>query len=185
MARGDHLYYFLAGGTYSHHGLDCGDGTVVHYDLTPWEKVTSKLRTADVTTAKVARTSMDGFSRGNEMFVREYCDNSNIDDAETVMARAESRIGEECYSVFGNNCEHFVVWCKTGEAGSSQVDAHLKATKAVLKGAPVGALLFRAARRVPGRYRGIATVGAIAAAGVVYLGTYLRNRLRQMDAGIS
>jgi len=185
MARGDHLYYFLAGGTYSHHGLDCGDGTVIHYDLTPWMKITGKFAAAETYTAKVARTSIEGFSRGSEVFVREYDENSNIDDVDTVMYRAENRIGEKCYSVFDNNCEHFVVWCKTGEAGSSQVEAHLKATQTVLKGAPIGALLFRAARRVPGRYRGIATIGSIAAAGAVYLGTYLHNRVRQMGAGIS
>lgn len=182
MARGDHLYYFMAGGTYSHHGLDCGDGTVIHYQLTPWMKLTGKFSTEEA--ARVARTPFEDFALGNEVFIRDY-KGARVDDVETVMERANSRVGEDNYSVFGNNCEHFAVWCKTGEAGSSQVDAHISATKNVLKGAPIGAFLLRAARRVPGPYRKFATAGAIGMAGAVYVISYIRNRMNHVHAGLS
>lgn len=29
MQKGDHLY--VSRGLYTHHGIDCGDGTVIHY----------------------------------------------------------------------------------------------------------------------------------------------------------
>ena len=182
MARGDHLYYYMAGGTYSHHGIDCGDGTVIHYELTPWMKVTGKFQPER--DASIARTDFEEFARGNEVRIRDY-GGARIDDVATVMERAESRIGEDAYSVFGNNCEHFVVWCKTGEATSSQVDAHMDATKNVMKGAPLGAFLLRTARRMPGRYRSVATVGAIGLAGLVYVASYVKSRIKHMQAGLS
>ncbi|MBQ9528290.1 MAG: lecithin retinol acyltransferase family protein [Fretibacterium sp.] len=40
---------------------------------------------------------------------------------ETV-ARARSQLGKEGYSIAGNNCEHFAVWCKTGLKESTQVN---------------------------------------------------------------
>jgi len=39
---------------------------------------------------------------------------------ETV-ARAKSKIGTSDYNLFGNNCEHFAIWCKTGAHKSYQV----------------------------------------------------------------
>ena len=31
MAKGDHLYVDRGLGSFTHHGIDCGDGTVIHY----------------------------------------------------------------------------------------------------------------------------------------------------------
>jgi hypothetical protein len=39
---------------------------------------------------------------------------------EETLERALSRLGETSYSLFTNNCEHFVLWCKTGYAKSEQ-----------------------------------------------------------------
>ncbi len=41
--------------------------------------------------------------------------------------RGRSRIGAEGYSLPVNNCEHFAVWCRTGESESSQVSDFLHA----------------------------------------------------------
>jgi hypothetical protein len=46
--------------------------------------------------------------------------------AETLR-RAKSRLGEDYYNLIFNNCEHFVVWCKTGVSESHQVNQILKA----------------------------------------------------------
>ena len=50
-------------------------------------------------------------------------------DHESVRAieRARNSIGKEGYSLSLNNCEHFAVWCRTGESESSQVDDVLHA----------------------------------------------------------
>lgn len=43
--------------------------------------------------------------------------------SEEAISRAESRIGEDSYNVFFDNCEHFVMWCKFGVEESKQVRA--------------------------------------------------------------
>lgn len=39
----------------------------------------------------------------------------------TVVRRAKSKIGTRGYNLLWNNCEHFALWCKTGEPMSEQV----------------------------------------------------------------
>ena len=43
-------------------------------------------------------------------------------DPETVISRAESKLGERKYNAFTNNCEHFALWCKTGVSSSEQIN---------------------------------------------------------------
>ncbi len=109
MAQGDQIYVMrdLAGvpGLYQHHGIDCGDGTVIHY---------SKAR--DI--AAIARTSYDAFSWGNPVYtVRK----SLIYAPDVVVERATSRLGERQYDLLLNNCEHFANWCTTGRSESRQL----------------------------------------------------------------
>lgn len=95
----------VMGVPYQHHGIDCGDRTIIHY--------------RKVGTATVARTSTEAFARGNPVYpvLRPV---SFIPDV--VISRAESRLGEQRYNLFFNNCEHFANWCKTGENVSPQLD---------------------------------------------------------------
>jgi len=39
-----------------------------------------------------------------------------------VVRRARSRLGERCYDLLKNNCEHFCNWCQLGEARSEQIE---------------------------------------------------------------
>ncbi len=109
MARADQIYVLrpLAGihGVYQHHGIDCGDGTVIHYRKNGDE-------------ALIARTSFDTFSWGKPV---QLVGHRVADPVEVVMGRAESRLGERQYDLFFNNCEHFATWCKTGRAESAQL----------------------------------------------------------------
>lgn len=109
MARGDQIYVMrpLVGmdGVYEHHGIDCGDGTVIHYS-----------KAGEVAT--VARTSYEAFSWGKPVFVKPYS-TSYVPDV--VIDRAESRLGEQQYNLLSNNCEHFANWCKTGRSESYQL----------------------------------------------------------------
>ena len=109
MAKADQIYVLrpLAGihGVYQHHGIDCGDGTIILYRKSGDEAI-------------IDRTSFETFSWGKPVEPVRY---SRADSAEVVMARAESRLGEQQYDLFFNNCEHFAHWCKTGRAESAQL----------------------------------------------------------------
>ncbi|WP_204102569.1 MULTISPECIES: lecithin retinol acyltransferase family protein [Spirulina sp. CCY15215] len=107
MAKGDQIYtlreFLNQEGLYQHHGIDCGDGTVIHYRK-PSETI--------------ERTSLATFARGNPIYRKNY-PTAFIPD--TVVRRAESRLGEKRYNLLFNNCEHFANWCKTGMSYSQQV----------------------------------------------------------------
>lgn len=109
MARGDQIYVMrpLMGmdGVYEHHGIDCGDGTVIHYSKSGEN-------------ATIARTPYAIFSWGKSVFVKRYTTSYMPD---VVIARAESRLGEQQYNLLTNNCEHFANWCKTGRSESLQL----------------------------------------------------------------
>lgn len=104
MSQGDHLYIHYLG--YSHHGIDCGDGTVIVYR-------------GYFNGGKVTRLSKSEFADGKEIRIQEY---GNCDTPSVVVARAESRLGESGYCLVSNNCEHFAYWCKTGLHKSKQVE---------------------------------------------------------------
>ena len=109
MAKGDRIYAYRnlwnVDGLYQHHGIDCGDGTVIHYRK-PSETI--------------ERTSLETFARGNPIYVAEYGDGFGY-IPDVVVERAESRLGERKYNLLFNNCEHFANWCKTGVSESKQV----------------------------------------------------------------
>jgi hypothetical protein len=140
MARGDHIYVRRFGGIYVHHGIDAGDGTVIHYTSGHW-----------LTPRQVRRTSLDKFAKSDDIYIRDYTQfienlqsgdlvdrttqgfNQWMDSLrglhvgaldfseEAVMERAESRLGEFAFDLVFNNCEHFVTWCKTGISSSEQI----------------------------------------------------------------
>lgn len=105
MSRGDHIYVHRRC-RYSHHGIDCGDGTVVHY-VSAWGKP-----------RRVERTSLDSFAKGSQVLVRPYRRRLAVDE---IFDNAVSRLGSHDYHLFRNNCEHFATWASTGSATSSQV----------------------------------------------------------------
>ena len=58
--------------------------------------------------------------------MNELADSPGSDGVRAVR-RGRSRIGAEGYNLPLNNCEHFAVWCRTGESESSQVRDFLHA----------------------------------------------------------
>jgi hypothetical protein len=107
MARGDQIYtvreFLKVDGVYEHHGIDYGDGTVIHYRKG---------------TETIERTSQREFTDGRTIYVKRYPIRYIAD---TVIQRAESRLGENQYNILFNNCEHFATWCITGVSHSQQV----------------------------------------------------------------
>lgn len=154
MARGDHIYVERFGGLYSHHGIDCGDGTVVHYwvDVSP---LASSIR----------RTTLEEFADGGQVEVREY---AACDPTDVVIRRAVSSLGAGGFDPLNNNCEHFAVWCKTGRVESRQA----RGAKSFLRGPAAAAMvLFFSPVLAPAALLA-ALVGAA-------LGTFTGDRRRQ------
>jgi len=65
-----------------------------------------------------------GPSHCSEMYKYIY-DRDRLYDANEVVQRAISKLGEGDYNLFTNNCEHFATWCKTGTPCSSQVNSFI------------------------------------------------------------
>lgn len=141
--RGDHIFVQRLRGLFTHHGIDCGDGTVIHFTGETWK-----------TPRSVQRTSLKSFARGGVIEVRDYRDffarlkqpeqlprrlqiqmrrelsrltgrggGVTAFAADAVIARARSRLGGREFNIAINNCEHFATWCKTGLEDSEQVYA--------------------------------------------------------------
>lgn len=169
MSRADHIYVRRRGG-YTHHGIDAGDGTVIHFTGEPGQQKIN---------ACIARTPLDDFLDGGELKVRRY---GKRDDADATMARAESAVGDSGYHLVVNNCEHFATWCCTGRKASEQVrgvgslTAHgAVATSTVgASSAVVGAVGVTAGVSGAGIMSALGTAGSAvggAAAGPAVLGT--------------
>jgi hypothetical protein len=107
-ARGEHIY--VDRGLYTHHGIDCGDGTVIDFAG----------REGGKSTARIRRVTVAEFAQGAPVKMRAC---GSRYGPEMVVARALSMIGRSGYDLFSNNCEHFASWCVTGEHSSAQVDA--------------------------------------------------------------
>ena len=116
MARGDRLAVErrFAGSTvtYTHHGIDLGDGTVVHARPDDPERIFDG--------GSVARTSRGEFAAG--ALIRVITDPPPLHPPDEIAARALSLVGRDGYCPVVENCEHFATWCATGERGSRQVD---------------------------------------------------------------
>ncbi|MFI4993070.1 MAG: lecithin retinol acyltransferase family protein [Solirubrobacterales bacterium] len=107
MAYGDHIYVDRGG--YEHHGIDLGDGTVIHRHAPNGTKNDSLIRL----------TTLDTFTKGGAVEIRAY---GIRPDPDEVVARARSMLGQPGYDLVFNNCEHFATWCVTGERSSAQVE---------------------------------------------------------------
>ncbi len=103
FSAGDHLKIQCVG--YTHHGLYVGNGMVIHKNRNGVEFSTE-----------------EEFSEGASISVVQHMRPSLFTNEEAI-SRAESRIGEDSYNVFFDNCEHFVMWCKFGVEESKQVRA--------------------------------------------------------------
>lgn len=160
MARGDHLYVHCVG--YTHHGIDCGDGTVIHHP----GKLDRKIYVA------ISRTSMALFSFGKQALIKNY---GTCDLLDVAIQRAESQLGQPGYNLFDNNCEHFATWCKTGKKDSEQVTrATSTATGGIGSGVAVaGGIGVVSATGAAvglsgaGIMSGLATVGGVVGGGAV------------------
>ncbi len=111
VAVGAHLVTPRRG--YWHHGIYVGAGRVVHYSAQAFSLIRHP----------VEEVSLARFARHHPVWIEAREVGSY--DAQEIIRRARSRLGENRYRLFTNNCEHFCEWCIRGEARSAQVDALL------------------------------------------------------------
>jgi Lecithin retinol acyltransferase len=118
MAKGDHLFYAtrFSGIPYQHHGVDMGDGSVIH--LAPVSGACLAFHDPSDRFC-VRRDSRDDFAGGQD--VKTVHHEAPL-DPEQIAERAESFLGRSGYNLLDNNCEHFANYCCTGVAESRQVD---------------------------------------------------------------
>jgi len=142
MARGDHIFVRRYSGLYSHHGVDCGDGSVIHYTGDDWRS--SRVRRTDTTEfagdAEIHVHSYEKFYqvtsledhlvRAASLRIQRLVDSLRgvplgelATTPDDVVTRAESRLGDGGFDFVFNNCEHFASWCKTGISNSRQIEA--------------------------------------------------------------
>ena len=177
MAKGDHIFVRCRG--YSHHGIDVGDGRVVHFDANPWQTLTAAV-TRRIPTIRLV--SMEEFTGNRQVYVRRY---EQADSPDVAAQRALSRVGERGYCVFSNNCEHFAVWCKTGRSHSTQVFDFVDAARPLVNALPTATMVWRYGRRLPLRLRPVAYGAAVALAAGAFAQRYVENRLVRSVRGES
>ena len=107
MTRAAHIKVRRLGLLYAHHGIDMGDGTVIHF-------VEKKMGTR----AQIKRTSIDDFLKGGKLLTVRH--KKALDPDETIRL-AKTEMGKGDYHLVWNNCEHFATYCKTGKKKSKQV----------------------------------------------------------------
>lgn len=97
---------------YDHYGIYIGNNKVIHYN-----SLDGTMKNAEICEGDMSSNFPSG-----KYFVLDFGSNAKFSAADTVK-RAKSRIGEKGYNLLTNNCEHFAVWCKTGNSVSYQIDS--------------------------------------------------------------
>lgn len=161
MAQGDHLYVRRVG--YTHHGIDVGDGRVIHYSGEPGRNKSG---------ASIRYASIAEFAGGAVPKTRKY---GSRNSPYRTIELAESKLDTCEYNLFGSNCEHFATWCVTDRHASAQVNAAtaaggVGAAAAAAAAGGVGvvsALGTAAGLSGAGVMSGLATVGGVVGGGAV------------------
>ncbi len=119
MAKGDHFFVWRQhlGVPFQHHGIDVGDGTVVHFTDGDGGVAAPGGSTTDFV---VMRTPMSLITRDgrDKIHVVDHADPLSQDE---IVQRALSRVGKRGYHLLFDNCEHFASWCAIGSETSRQV----------------------------------------------------------------
>jgi Lecithin retinol acyltransferase len=106
---------------YVHHGLYAGAGRVIHYG--GFDRAFRR--------GPIEEVCIESFAGGHGLQVKAWAAPKFA--GETAIARARARLGEDRYSLFSNNCEHFAHWCISGVSRSEQVESWTVWPRAALR----------------------------------------------------
>ena len=151
--------------TMLHMGLYDGQGNIIHVtgDVASPSSVTlnSVQAVVGLVNAYVRKEPLPVAATGRKFYKRNLLENVyHPFDADEVIRRASMYIDQAVqYTLFGNNCEHFVNWCRYGVARSMQGE-----TAEAITGTVVAALgtLGTAGETITG---GVALEGTLVAVG--------------------
>lgn len=96
---------------YVHDGIYAGGGRVIHY-----AGYSRPFRAGPV-----EEVALERFADGQPLHV-QVPPAPRFAGLDAVL-RARSRLGEDRYSFWSNNCEHFIEWCIAGASRSRQIEA--------------------------------------------------------------
>jgi len=115
LLPGDIIY--VSRGIYKHYGVYTGDNTVIHFAPLAGAEINAE-------NAVIHETTLDNFLKGGTLVVDNKA-RAKFSRQE-IVERARSQIGSKSYNLVFNNCEHFALWCKTGEYESNQVKSAIE-----------------------------------------------------------
>ena len=148
---------------YHHHGIDLGEGQVIHRSGEPDDLMNK-------THARIVVCSLEEFLEGGELEIEDAI--RPWDDAQAVINRAMSQIDSGGYHLIWNNCEHFAHWARRGKWKSQQV--RQAGVKAAAMGAAARAAIGKAA--LLGRFAGPVGVALTAAGLAAAVASNLKHR---------
>ncbi len=105
---------------YFHHGIYVGNDKVIHY--AGWFHSAGGL---------VEEITVEQFADGRPYSIGRSP--ANRQRGEQIVRRARSRLGEQCYHLLSNNCEHFCNWCQLGTRRSEQVEAFTRPVRTLVQ----------------------------------------------------
>ena len=114
LQRGDHIAFYRVQGFYWHHAIvkhvdeESGEMKTIEYSRTPSGKFQVMEKTHRFQEVTVYLMLHESFDR------------------DLVLSKAQSKIGEEQYNLFTNNCENFAMWCITGRSSCDQINKGLE-----------------------------------------------------------
>ena len=125
---------------YRHYGVYIGDGSVIHFAAKKGFETNAK-------EAFIQETTLDGFLRGDRLYVEPEA--AGAFPVAEVLARARGELGRQKgeYSLVFNNCEHFAHWCKYGKKRSRQVEVAVASVAATVVAASTAIAAAVAASR--------------------------------------
>ena len=120
LHKGDHIA-IKRHGLYRHHAIVevvlTGKGIVIVIEYSNYvEEFLQEIN--DLRTPGKAKVMRGNYRLKDGLYVIKHY---KCLSAEDVVNRAQSRLEEDKYNLFCNNCEHFAMWCKTGISTSEQV----------------------------------------------------------------
>jgi hypothetical protein len=144
LVAGTHLVIYRRG--YTHHGIYLGDGRVVHY--------AGRIKYPQ---GLVEEISLEEFSEGRALRAQKRqtgrFNGNEIFNANEIVRRARSRLGERRYDLLRNNCEHFCNWCRLGENRSLQVELFTAPVRLMRTALLRLCSTYRSIRRAPAAIR--------------------------------
>lgn len=109
---GSHLKVWRAG--YTHHGIYAGRGWMIHYTGEVFKTILG------LSKPEIRFDRVRDFSSGKKVIIVDHPEGAA--GPERTIARAFSKLHEQDYDLFENNCEHFASWCRTGQMKSPQAE---------------------------------------------------------------